>query len=187
MTEEPSKPPANLQPLLKASATLSSSNLAALSSKAGQASRIPPPLSAPDPNRQFSDATCDEPTASFIRQTLCAHQLQALSDNGQPTLPIEKLLPPLTSSNEVDLQLYALIAILIKEFVTPWYARITSDHGFVEEVVQIIAHATREVEQRLRKVDLEMLVMDEIPALVNAHVIGESLCKWTGCRYYMVK
>jgi len=87
----------------------------------------------------------------------------------------------------VDLQLYALIAILIKEFVTPWYARITSDHGFVEEVVQIIAHATREVEQRLRKVDLEMLVMDEIPALVNAHVIGESLCKWTGCRYYMVK
>lgn len=84
--------------------------------------------------------------------------------------PIEELLPPLTSSNEVDLQLYAIIAVIVKDFVYAWYTKITPDHVFVDEVVQIIAHCTRALEQRLRRVDLAEMVLDEIPALVDAHV-----------------
>jgi len=76
----------------------------------------------------------------------------------------------LTSSNEVDLQLYAFIAIIIREFVHTWYTKITPDQVFVEEVVKIIAHCTRALEQRLRKVDLESLLFDELPDLLDAHV-----------------
>jgi hypothetical protein len=72
----------------------------------------------------------------------------------------------------VDLQLYAIIAIIVKELVYSWYGKITPDQGFVEEVVNIIAHCTRALEGRLRTVDLEGLVFDEIPELVESHVVG---------------
>ena len=53
-----------------------------------------------------------------------------------------------------------------------WYTKITPDHVFVEEVVKIIAHCTRGLEQRLRKVDLESLLFDELPDLLDVHVQG---------------
>lgn len=89
-------------------------------------------------------------------------------------MPIEDLLPPLTSRNDVDLQLYALIAIILREYVQKWYNKITPDETFVAETVQIIAHCTRALEQRLRKVDLESLLFDEIPDLLDKHV--NSVC-----------
>ena len=120
----------------------------------------------------------DEATAAFVRRTLCAHHIRSGSapDGGKgktATPPLEELLPPLSSSNETDLQLYALIAIIIKDFVQAWYAKITPDQQFTDEVVQIIAHCTRGIEQRLRHVDLEVLILDELPSLIDAHVTGE--------------
>jgi hypothetical protein len=83
-------------------------------------------------------------------------------------------LPPLSSRNDVDLQLYALIAIILREYVQNWYTKITADETFVAEIVQIIAHITRALEQRLRKVDLESLLFDELPELLDNHVTGPS-------------
>jgi hypothetical protein len=79
----------------------------------------------------------------------------------------------------VDRQLYALIAIIIKEFVLSWYSKITADQSFINEVLQVIAHCTRALEQRLREVDVAQLVLDELPALLEAHII----CEYTGTRY----
>ena len=45
-----------------------------------------------------------------------------------------------------------MIALIFRDFVHKWYAQITSDVGFVEEVVTVIAHVTRALEERLRKV-----------------------------------
>ena len=53
-----------------------------------------------------------------------------------------------------------------------WYGKITPDQGFVEEVVKIIAHCTRALEQRIRSVDIEGLVFDEIPELLESHIDG---------------
>ncbi|KAA8568398.1 hypothetical protein EYC84_007432 [Monilinia fructicola] len=119
-------------------------------------------------NRNHStDTISDRSTLLFIRRTLCSH----LSEKGRSSpAPIDEILPPLTSSNEVDLELYAFIAIIIREFVHTWYAKITPDQVFVEEVVKIIAHCTRALEQRLRKVDLESLLFEELPDLLDTHV-----------------
>jgi len=87
--------------------------------------------------------------------------------------PIEELLPPLTSSNDIDLQLYAIIAVIVKDLVYSWYGKITPDQVFVEEVVRIIAHCTRAIEGRLRRVNFESLFFDEIPELIENHVRGE--------------
>lgn len=80
----------------------------------------------------------------------------------------------MTSSNDVDLQLYAIVAIIVKDLVQSWYGKITPDQGFVEEVVKIVAHCTTQLESRLRTVDLESLVFNEITELIERHVN----CQW---------
>jgi PXA domain len=116
-----------------------------------------------------AEYTSEKATAALIRRVLGP---QTGVDPRNSPRPAEDILPPLTSSNEVDVQLYAIIAIVIKDFVHVWYSKITIDRVFIEEVVHIIAHCSRAVEQRLREVDVEELVFDEIPALVEAHLLG---------------
>ncbi|RDL40410.1 Uncharacterized protein BP5553_00389 [Venustampulla echinocandica] len=127
-------------------------------------------LTSPAPrqgNRGTSDPLSDRSTLFLIRRALCSH----LGDKARSTpAPIDEILPPLTSSNEVDLQLYAFIAIIVREFIQTWYTKITPDPVFVEEVVKIIAHCTRALEQRMRNVDLESLLFDELPDLLDVHL-----------------
>ncbi|OTA90768.1 hypothetical protein M434DRAFT_63794, partial [Hypoxylon sp. CO27-5] len=164
---------------LKAPATSSTNpeSITSTGSKTSSSPGVTPPPPAPRRSARpiSSDFLSDKATATFIRKVLCA---QHLADRGRNTpAPIQDLLPPLTSRNDVDLQLYALISIIIKEFVQNWYSRITPDETFVAEIVQIIAHCTRALEQRLRKVDLESLLFDEIPELLDAHVRAYRIAK----------
>lgn len=157
-----------LQPRLKALAT---SNVHAHSANASNdpIPRIQTPLNRQNTRPPPADSLSERVTSNLIRRTLCSQ----LVEKGRSTpAPIDELLPPLTSSNEVDLELYALISIIIREFVHTWYSKITPDHVFVEEVVKIIAHCTRALEQRLRKVDLEALLLDELPDLLEVHFQG---------------
>lgn len=116
------------------------------------------------------DPLSDRATLMLIRKTLCP---ETLSDKNRDAMqPIEELLPSLTSRNDVDLQLYAFLAIVLREFVQVWYNKITPDETFVQEILHVIAHCTRALEQRFRKVDLERLVLDEIPDLLDRHITG---------------
>lgn len=170
MTQAPLRPPAYLQPRPKAAPTFSSTSLSAV------AATTPPELSrSPSQSRQSSPSrrpaptdTSDRATAALIRRVLCP---RAHAGSTEPR-PIDELLPPLTSSNETDLQIYAIIAIVVKEVVYTWYGNITPDQVFVEEVVKIFAHCTRALEGRLRGVDLESLIFDEIPELLESHFTG---------------
>ncbi|RLL96636.1 hypothetical protein CFD26_104560 [Aspergillus turcosus] len=121
-------------------------------------------------------ATSDKATVALIRRVLCPQAGNQCGGASTPQ-PLEELLPPLTSSNEVDLQLYALIAIIMKEFVFSWYSKITSDQNLVKEVIQVIAHCTRALEQRLRETDIAQLFLDEIPGLIEAHIISYRLAR----------
>ena len=157
-----------LQPRLKSLAT---SNLSSQPAFASPDSLPRPETPNSRQNTRFAptEPTSDRATLFLIRRTLCSQ----LAEKGRSTpAPVDEILPPLTSSNEVDLQLYAFIAIIIREFVQAWYAKITPDHVFVEEIVKIIAHCTRALEQRLRKVDLESLLFDDLPDLLEVHIQG---------------
>lgn len=170
MTQPLLRPPPTLQPRPKANPTSSSSSIdSRITLKTPQQSRGPSETRQPvSASPSSSDTASDKATAAFIRRVLCTQH----TTGANKAQPIEELLPPLTSSNEVDLQLYAIIAIVVKELLYTWYGKITPDQTFVEEVVRIIAHCTRALEGRLRKVDLEALVFDEIPELVGNHVLG---------------
>ncbi|KAK2877202.1 hypothetical protein FQN49_001352 [Arthroderma sp. PD_2] len=119
-----------------------------------------------------SKAVSDKATAALIRRVLCPNASGHGGLDRSSPRPLEELLPPLTSTNEVDLQLYALMAVVMREFVYSWYSKITPDTVFAEEVIQLVAHCTRALEQRLRRVDVETLLFDEIPSLLEAHIIA---------------
>ncbi|GLI78119.1 hypothetical protein PoHVEF18_006419 [Penicillium ochrochloron] len=169
-----------LQPVshLKAGPTTSSSRSTALPSS-GQ-----PPLTRPSSRLRAqrppvrddtTDATSDKATTALIRRVLYP---QASSGHGASSpQPSEELLPPLTSSNDVDRQLYAILAVIIKEFVYSWYSKITPDQALVNEVLQVVAHCTRALEQRIRQVDVTQLALDEIPTLFEAHITSYRLAK----------
>ncbi|CAK1356099.1 unnamed protein product [Cercospora beticola] len=130
---------------------------------------------ARQPDRDHKQRAEDEATVAYIKRTLCARTPDPSTSadstaHNRVSEPLEQLLPPLTSSNDVDIQLYALIAVVLNLFVQTWYNRITPDQEFVASIVQIIAHCTRELEQRLRHVDLESLLLDELPELLAEHV-----------------
>ena len=170
MTQHPSRPPPYLQPRPKAASTLSDTS-GISKAKSG----TPPYLSRPSSqSRQSSpvhsravnfDAST-KATRALIRRVFYPDTRAGSKDS--PSL--DELLPPLTSSNEIDLQLYAIIAIVIKDTVHSWYGKITPDQSFVEEVIQIVAHCTRAIEGRLRSVDLEGLLLDELPQLIDSHI-----------------
>jgi hypothetical protein len=157
-------------------------SLPASTSSLDRGSKLPNHTRTTSTTAQMSqpDTISDKATAAFIRRTLCSHNV--LLGNGEKggsaPRPIEESLPPLTSSNAVDLQLYGIIAVIIKEFVQTWYSKITPDQVFVNEVIRVIAHCTRALEQRLRHVDLEALLLDEIPELLEAHLSGRWPLQW---------
>ncbi|ETN45789.1 uncharacterized protein HMPREF1541_09622 [Cyphellophora europaea CBS 101466] len=161
---------APFQPTLKAPSTAQHSQLSALAGNTPSTSRATSAARPRKPARQEShsnDFLSDNATVSLIRRILVPDTHG--TDRSTPA-PIEALLPPLTSSNEVDIQLYAIIAVVVKDFISPWYTKITPDQSFVEEIVQIIAHCSRALEQRLRRVDVAQLALDEITACLERHV-----------------
>lgn len=118
----------------------------------------------------------DAETIAYVKRVLCSDKTRTPAQRDHPTAStsLDELLPPLTSSNDVDIQLYAIIAVILDQFVQSWYQRITVDHDFIDEIINIIAHCTRGIEQRLKHLDLQELLLDELPALFCAHLEGQA-------------
>jgi len=140
-----------------------------------QQSRIAALVNAGEKQHANQSNVSDEATINYIKRVLCKKTPSAVQPDSSDEVDhksLEELLPPLTSSNEIDVQLYALIAVVLNLFVQTWYNKITPDQDFVANVVQIIAHCTRGLEQRLRDVDLESLLLEELPIILNEHIDG---------------
>ncbi|KAK9331579.1 PXA domain-containing protein [Lipomyces starkeyi] len=136
-----------------ASASTTGANTPAAASIQGTMTPVPP-------------STADDATTTLIRNTLVP--TSALQR------PLDATLPALTSFPDIDKELYAFIALILRQFVQGWYTRIAdddvADRAFVYEVVHVIAHVTRSLEERLRKAELEMLLLDDVPLVLDAHL-----------------
>lgn len=181
MAQASLRPPSSLQPRPKAIPTFSSTSVGAVSrsgtphlSRPSSESRHASPTRSSTPVADSEKA----PTA-LIRRVLCPAS-QAASDKERP---LDEILPPLTSSNGIDQQLYAILSIIVKDVVQTWYSKITPDQTFVEEVAKIVAHCTRALESRIRDLDIESLILDEIPGLFETHVHGRNDVLDCVCRH----
>ena len=84
-----------------------------------------------------------------------------------------EVLPELTGSKRVDLELYALIGLLFRNFVNRWYTSLTDDDtDFVKELIKVISQVARDLEQRVLQVDLLQLVFDDIPVVLDEHLLA---------------
>ncbi|KAK1074578.1 hypothetical protein LTR33_009720 [Friedmanniomyces endolithicus] len=137
-----------------------------------QPSRLPQQADALSSNAPERRTAKDEAPVKFIKRALCAKPAKPAQDETAPEIDgnLEDLLPRLTSRADVDLQLYTILAVVLSQFVQSWYNRITPHADFVGEVVQIVAHCTRGLEERLKLVDLDSLLLDELPGLLDAHL-----------------
>lgn len=103
--------------------------------------------------------------SGYISRVLLGTSSATLNGLSKPSA-----LPPLTFRNDIDTQLYGLIAIIVQEFVISWYEPLTPDREFIAEVVGLVAHCSREIEARIRGVDWIAVLGDEVPMLVERHV-----------------
>ncbi|ODQ50839.1 hypothetical protein SAICODRAFT_73050 [Saitoella complicata NRRL Y-17804] len=85
-------------------------------------------------------------------------------------LGIDRDLPTLTNSARVDEELYALLALVLRDFIQTWYGAITQDETFIQEIILVVAHILSRLEQRLRETNVETLLLEELPALLQLHV-----------------
>ncbi|KAK9382416.1 PXA domain-containing protein [Kockiozyma suomiensis] len=102
--------------------------------------------------------------------------------------PLDSILPALTSFPDLDKELYAFVALILRQFVLVWYSQIAGDdvvdRAFVYEVVHVVAHVTRSLEERLRKIELEMIILDDVPFVLDAHLRDYKLARQkTGTAY----
>lgn len=89
------------------------------------------------------------------------------------TLSIKKYgdsLPSLSSSANVDTQLYALIGLLFKSFINRWYNNITDDQKLIADVLKLISHLIKEIEIRLKRLNILSLLLDDVPYLLDNHL-----------------
>jgi hypothetical protein len=107
------------RPIALQASTLSAQGHSENNRSSSKYSHVASDLRQVESKKSQADTTSDKATAAFIRRTLCAHNvLLGSGEKGRSSpRPIEEALPPLTSSNAIDLQLYAIIAVIIKDLV----------------------------------------------------------------------
>lgn len=95
---------------------------------------------------------------------------QVLLPDSEASKPVLELLPsPTTCSDAVNTQWYALTALICRHMVQSWYSRISDDPGFVQEMVEVLAKISLDVDQRLKTIDYETALLDGLPYLIDSH------------------
>ena len=78
--------------------------------------------------------------------------------------------PLLVGSPELTAEVYDVIALALRAYVSPWWAKLTRyDRDLLPHVATIVAHVIRVVDARIQAQDLAPLVFNDIPAILTQH------------------
>lgn len=91
-----------------------------------------------------------------------------------PHLPTSTSPPPLlvSASSEVNEELYDLLALALRAYITPWWSKITRyDREFLPHVATVLAEVIRSLEVRVVTADLPQLLLRVLPVLVAQHYV----------------
>jgi hypothetical protein len=97
-----------------------------------------------------------------------------------PTLPTTTPLPPIITlglnaddPSLVDLnnELYDFLALALRAFVQTWWSQLTPrDRDFLPQIIRVLSHVIKDIEERASTVDLGSLLLRQIPTLVDFHI-----------------
>ncbi|KAA8899916.1 hypothetical protein TRICI_006286 [Trichomonascus ciferrii] len=79
-------------------------------------------------------------------------------------------LPRPTESDRVNKEFYALLGLILRQFVSSWYSKITEDGKFVYEIVKTVSGVVGRLEDRALSLDLDTIILDDLPYMLDAHI-----------------
>lgn len=79
-------------------------------------------------------------------------------------------LPTLSSSDEVNIEIYALFGLICRQFIQAWYYKIIDDPAFIYDISSVLAHVVKQLEERLGTIDMFGFLLDEIPMILEEHI-----------------
>ncbi|KAJ3041768.1 hypothetical protein HDV00_008658 [Rhizophlyctis rosea] len=82
-----------------------------------------------------------------------------------------------TSSEVVDAELHKVLLLLLRDYISSWYAAISTDDEFIAEIVALLHHVIRELEARLQRVDWVSLFCRDVPEILRRHLHDYRHCK----------
>ncbi|KAJ3186372.1 hypothetical protein HDU85_007812 [Gaertneriomyces sp. JEL0708] len=83
-----------------------------------------------------------------------------------------------TSSAIVDAEIAEILIILLRDYVCSWYHDISYDEAFLKEIVDVVAFAVRQLEQKhLNNIDWVLFLSKDLPELLGRHVQDFRRCK----------
>ncbi|KAI7905202.1 PXA domain-containing protein [Cokeromyces recurvatus] len=76
----------------------------------------------------------------------------------------------ITHSRAIDLELYTYFALILRDFIHPWYRFITTDEELTAEILEILTLLVQKLEKRLcEEVDWTELILLDVPKLLSIH------------------
>lgn len=79
-------------------------------------------------------------------------------------------LPTLSSSDEVNIEIYALFGLICRQFIQAWYYKIIDDPAFIYDISSVLAHVVKQLEERLGAIEMFGFLLDEIPMILEEHI-----------------
>lgn len=133
---------------------------------------VPSPLPVPSPlygsNSRFRQPSksisekAQSGTEHLIRQIFLPKESHELDWRDR--------LPALTSSDDVNIEIYALFGLICRQFIQAWYYKIVDDPAFIYDISSVLAHVTRQLEERVSQIDMFGFLLDELPMILDAHI-----------------
>ncbi|KAF8302597.1 hypothetical protein DL93DRAFT_2121871 [Clavulina sp. PMI_390] len=132
------------------------------------------------PSFTSTNATNTYPPSSYASSStgvpLARRILNHPSRTGAPLPPA--LSPPPGNKDEhvandisrLNDEIYDFIALALRGYVTPWYSRLTPrDREFIPEINKAVVAVVQELDRRVRRADLDRLLLVDLPILVTQH------------------
>lgn len=79
-------------------------------------------------------------------------------------------------TEQLDIQLYNLLALICRGFISPWYSKVSRDRAFLLEIVRVASYVFRRIEDKLvgtdseEPIDAVKLLCVSIPGVLQRHV-----------------
>lgn len=127
-------------------------------------SRLFPPLASRSARRPVISKSAKQQsgTEHLIRQVFLPKESHQLDWRDK--------LPLLTSSDQVNIEIYAFFGLICRQFIQAWYYKIVDDPAFIYDISAVLAHVTRQIEERVVQIDMFELALDELPTIIEAYI-----------------
>lgn len=83
-------------------------------------------------------------------------------------------LATLTGHRELDREIYCLLALILREFVLPWYDGVSSERAFIHNITQCFHASFIRFMPKLRRLDSNQFLLEILPAILSFYIHGRA-------------